>query len=156
MVLKNKLNKLKEIKKKREASNSSSKDNPKRKIKGIASIALVMAELAMPAARPALAYSPIYPAALELYQTMDRLERYGDSDMLQQFLETHKTYEERNFVNLLEDGTIFVLNTKRINGEPRLIISGIDEAIMPGTETEITEKNDGVTRIVYGKEKNCV
>ena len=151
MVLKNKLKNRRKILEDKESSIDSKKSNSnnlKRKIKGIASIALIMAQLGIPVESKA---SDIYPVALEIYQTMERLERYGDLDTLQEYLKFGYTYEERNFVNLLEDGAIFVLNTRQDDKE--LIITRVDEVIMPGTEAEITEKNDGATRIVYGKLK---
>ena len=160
MVLKNKFKNLEKIienKEKQRAENKASEKNTiKRKIKRAISIGLIIADIATPALAATPEKEKIDASRIETYHIVERLERNGETDTLQQYAEKINSDEEANFVNLLESESIFVLNTETVpdekTGTLKQSITGIDKVIDSDGIAELEEIEGSETKIVYAKE----
>ena len=129
----------------------------KKAIKRATSLALVIAGLATPSV--GLAQSEVDASRIETYHRIDRLTRNNDLDAAQTYIDKVSTVVEINFVDSLESGNIFILDTAQTaeNGNNQLTISGIGHSFSESQFAnlqKLSELPDGETKIIYGKKSS--
>lgn len=124
----------------------------KKAIKIATSLALVLAGLATPSV--CLAQTEIDASRIETYHRIERLTRNNKPDSAQIYINKVSTEEEINFVDLLESGTIFVLDTapSTENNNYQLTLSGINQSLSESEYSnlqKLPELPDGETKVIY-------